>query len=80
MSILRRPLRVFPAARILWLLLLLSVLLMGQALPAEGPGRSPSGLTAEAEIINGVYRAASPGVVHITSTVLSQDFFFRIVP
>ncbi|MBI4841781.1 MAG: trypsin-like peptidase domain-containing protein [candidate division NC10 bacterium] len=80
MSILRRPLRVFPAARVLWLLLPLSVLLTGQAFPAEGPGRSPSGLTAEEEIIIGVYRAASPGVVHITSTVLSQDFFFRIVP
>ncbi len=80
MSILRRPLRVFPAARIFWLLLPLFVLFMGQALPAEGPGRIPSGLTAEEEIIIGVYRAASPGVVHITSTVLSQDFFFRIVP
>jgi putative serine protease PepD len=53
---------------------------MGRALPAEGPGRSASGLTAEEEVIIGVYRAASAGVVHITSTVLSQDFFFRIVP
>ena len=80
MSILRHPLRVSSAAWVLWLLLPLSVLLMGQALPAESPGRSPSGLTAEEEVIIGVYRAASPGVVHITSTVLSQDFFFRIVP
>lgn len=80
MSTLRHLLRVSSSARILWLFLLLSVLLMGRALPAEGPGRSASGLTAEEEVIIGVYRAASAGVVHITSTVLSQDFFFRIVP
>jgi S1-C subfamily serine protease len=46
----------------------------------EGATRGPSGLTLEEEIVIGIYRAASPGVVHITSTVLSQDFFFRIVP
>jgi S1-C subfamily serine protease len=48
--------------------------------PGEGPARTVSGLTPEEEIVIGVYRAASPGVVHITSTVLSQDFFFRVVP
>jgi putative serine protease PepD len=32
------------------------------------------------ETLIAIYRAASPGVVHITSTVLSQDFFFRVVP
>jgi putative serine protease PepD len=37
-------------------------------------------LTSEEEVVIGVYRAASPGVVHIVSTVLSQDFLFRIVP
>lgn len=61
-------------------LLLLFPLLLGQVLPAEGPGRPIGGLTPEEEIITGVYRAASPGVVNITSTVLSQDFFFRIIP
>jgi putative serine protease PepD len=34
----------------------------------------------EEETLIGIYKAASPGVVHITSTVLSQDFFFRVVP
>ena len=47
---------------------------------AEVPGRSASGLMHEEEAIIGIYKAASPGVVHITSTVLSQDFFFRVVP
>ncbi len=39
-----------------------------------------NGLTSEEEAIISIYRSASPGVVHITSTVLSQDFFFRVVP
>jgi putative serine protease PepD len=61
-------------------LLVLPVLVLTQALAAEGPGRGTGGLTAEEEVLIGVYRAVSPGVVHITSTVLSQDFFFRIIP
>jgi putative serine protease PepD len=44
------------------------------------PARAASGLTPEEEIVIGVYRTVGPGVVHITSTVLSQDFLFRIVP
>jgi len=47
---------------------------------AEGPGKAAGGLTQEEETVIGVYRLASPGVVHITSTVLSQDFFFRVIP
>ena len=66
--------------RALRLLVPLILLLAGQAVPAETPARGAGGLTAEEEVVIGVYRAASPGVVHITSTVLSQDFFFRIVP
>ena len=50
------------------------------AAAAEVPGRSASGLMHEEEALIGIYKAASPGVVHITSTVLSQDFFFRVVP
>jgi S1-C subfamily serine protease len=50
------------------------------ALAAEGPVRSGSGFTQEEETVIGVYRAAGPGVVHISSTVLTQDFFFRVVP
>jgi S1-C subfamily serine protease len=52
----------------------------GISLALEGPGRGPSGLMQEEETLIGIYKAASPGVVHITSTVLSQDFFFRVVP
>jgi len=47
---------------------------------AEGLGRSASGLMHDEEALIAIYKAASPGVVHITSTVLSQDFFFRVVP
>src|SRR5574341_1444698 len=60
--------------------LCLSILLVSQAFPASAQGRSGGGLTPGEEIVIGVYRAASPAVVHITSTVLSQDFFFRVVP
>jgi S1-C subfamily serine protease len=65
-------------------LVLLLVLLLGlmaaPAAAAELPRRTVDGLTPEEEVVIGVYRAASPGVVHVTSTVLSQDFFFRVVP
>lgn len=61
-------------------LVLLLLLLVAPASAGGGPGWAGSGLTPEEEIVIGVYRAASPGVVHITSIVLSQDFFFRIVP
>jgi len=47
---------------------------------SEGLGRSASGLMHDEEALIAIYKAASPGVVHITSTVLSQDFFFRVVP
>jgi S1-C subfamily serine protease len=63
-----------------WLILVVSIVLMSQASPAGSQGRTPGGLTPEEEIVIGVYRAVSPAVVHITSTVLSQDFFFRVVP
>jgi S1-C subfamily serine protease len=48
--------------------------------PSGSVAQGRGGLTSEEEIVIGVYRAASPGVVHITSTVISQDFFFRVVP
>ena len=47
---------------------------------AEGPARGERGLTQEEETVIGIYRTAGSGVVHISSTVLNQDFFFRIVP
>ena len=52
----------------------------GPARAAEMTGRSASGLMHDEEALIAIYKAASPGVVHITSTVLSQDFFFRVVP
>lgn len=58
-----------------------AVLLAPWAVPAaEGPERGDKGLTQEEETVIGIYRTAGPGVVHISSTVLNQDFFFRIVP
>lgn len=56
------------------------LLLMMAAGDAHAQVRSATGLTPEEEIVIGVYRSVGPGVVHITSTVLSQDFFFRVVP
>jgi putative serine protease PepD len=50
------------------------------ATAVEAPGRSANGLMHEEEALIAIYRAVGPGVVHITSTVLSQDFFFRVVP
>lgn len=61
-------------------LLLVVFFFVDPAFPGGGPARTASGLAPDEEITIGVYRAASPGVVHITSTVLSQDFFFRVVP
>ncbi|HXZ44773.1 MAG TPA: trypsin-like peptidase domain-containing protein, partial [archaeon] len=61
-------------------LLLAGFFFVDPAFPGEGPARIASRLTPDEEITIGIYRAASPGVVHITSTVLSQDFFFRVVP
>jgi putative serine protease PepD len=52
----------------------------GIAGAGESPARAVSGLTPEEEIVIGVHRAASPGVVFVTSTVLNQDFFFRVMP
>ncbi len=61
-------------------LVLLAILTLAHGLSAGGPPRAASGLTVEEEIIIGIYRTVSPGVVHITSTVLSQDFLLRVVP
>jgi putative serine protease PepD len=56
------------------------LLMLAHSIPAGAPAGAASGLTSEEEIVIGIYRAVSPGVVHITSTVLSQDFLFRIIP
>ena len=58
-----------------------AVVIASWAAPAaEGPARGDKGLTQEEETVIGIYRTAGPGVVHISSIVLNQDFFFRIVP
>ncbi len=62
-----------------WLVPLV-VLFLASGLSAGGPTRAASGNTPEEEIVIGIYRAVSPGVVHISSTVLTQDFLFRIIP
>ena len=80
MSTRRRTLARSLGAGACWLILVVSIVLVSQAFPASSQGRTPGGLTPEEEIVIGVYRAVSPAVVHITSTVLSQDFFFRVVP
>jgi putative serine protease PepD len=58
----------------------LAVLFLASGLSAGGLSRGVSGNTPEEEIVIGIYRAASPGVVHISSTVLTQDFLLRIIP
>jgi len=58
----------------------LAVLCLALGQSVKDPAQAASGLTPEEEIVIGVYRMVGPGVVHITSTVLSQDFLFRIVP
>ncbi len=66
-------------ARALWAVAALA-LFPSVGVAAEGPGRSAGGLMPEEEALIAIYRTVGPGVVHITSTVLSQDFFFRVVP
>ena len=80
MPIPKRRSCLLPSVRAMWWLLPLVLLTLAHSLPAGGPARAANGLTPEEEIVIGIYRAVSPGVVHITSTVLSQDFLFRIVP
>jgi S1-C subfamily serine protease len=64
-----------------WLPLACCYLALGMGLTAAGHAAdAPRGFTPEEEVVIGVYRSASPGVVHVTSTVLSQEFFFRVVP
>ncbi len=73
------PLRARVRLNAPWVLLLI-VFLIAPAFAGEALARGAGELTPEEEVVIGVYRAASPGVVHITSTVLSQDFFFQVVP
>jgi S1-C subfamily serine protease len=81
MFICRQSVRTWRHTRPVCLFIGLSILLsMIHVLPAGSQARGAGGLTSEEEVIIGVYRAVSPAVVHITSTVLSQDFFFRVVP
>ena len=61
---------------------LMVVALFAVAVPAQAQ-QSPSesqGLSTEEQIVISVYKRASPGVVHITSTAIAYDFFFNPVP
>ncbi len=69
-----------PSNRAVRWLVPLAVLCLALGQSVKDPAQAASGLTPEEEIVIGVYRMVGPGVVHITSTVLSQDFLFRIVP
>jgi putative serine protease PepD len=64
----------------MWIAPVLALFLLLQPSGGAAQPRPATGLTPEEEIVIGVYRSVGPGVVHITSTVLSQDFFFRVVP
>lgn len=77
---LRHTVGVMLLLRVILFLVLLFHLVPAGTWAGESPARGASGLTSEEEIVIGVYREVSLGVVHITSTVLSQDFFFRIIP
>ena len=48
--------------------------------PAAPAAAGETGVTQEEQVVVNVYRQASPGVVHITSTTLAYDFFFNVVP
>jgi putative serine protease PepD len=53
----------------------------GTVVLAEAPAPIPPGdLSPEERIVIGVYRQASPAVVHIASVALAYDFFFNVVP
>jgi len=77
---LRRTLHVMLLLHVISFLVLLCHLAPADTWAAEILTHGTSGLTPEEEIVIQVYRTVSLGVVHITSTVLSQDFFFRIIP
>lgn len=61
--------------------LLLLTLLPGSFTRETVTERSTVLLNGSAEgVVENAYETAAPSVVHITSTVLTRDFFFRIVP
>jgi putative serine protease PepD len=53
---------------------------VGSVAQAEKSQPEVQGLSPEEQIVIAVYKRASPGVVHITSTALAYDFFFNPVP
>jgi S1-C subfamily serine protease len=46
----------------------------------QKPASETQGFSPEEQIVISVYKQASPGVVHITSTAIAYDFFFNPVP
>ena len=66
--------------RLLAGLMLLGVIGLGGAAGAQKSPPESQGLSPEEQIVISVYKQASPGVIHITSTALAYDFFFNPVP
>src|SRR3989304_7832214 len=65
---------------LLFTLLAVGVFKVGAFAQAQKPQPEVQGLSPEEQIVVSVYKRASPGVVHITSTALAYDFFFNPVP
>ena len=61
-------------------LMALELLGVGAVARAEKAQPEGQGLSPEEQIVISVYKRASPGVVHITSTAIAYDFFFNPVP
>ncbi len=53
---------------------------IGGIAQAEKASPEGQGLSPEEQLVISVYKRASPGVVHITSTAIAYDFFFNPVP
>jgi len=65
---------------LLALLVAVGSLEYGSAVRAQPSQPEHQGLSSEEQIVISVYRRASPGVVHITSTAIAYDFFFNPLP
>jgi S1-C subfamily serine protease len=50
------------------------------AVLAAPAAAAETALTQEEQIVINIYKQASPGVVHITSTTVAFDFFFNVIP
>ena len=77
MSVLFRP---HIRRALLATLVAVELLGVGAVDQAEKTQPESQGLSPEEQLVISVYKRASPGVVHITSTAIAYDFFFNPVP